>query len=81
MFKSVLYYIHSVLRICFGDTTGHPHGGVALQRKYYKKFEQMHECKILSFEMYGLKYILIYKIQLKINITTLFNMQGLSQYL
>jgi hypothetical protein len=67
--------------VCFGSTAGHPHGSVALQRKYYKNFEQKHKCKILSFNMYGLKYILKYKTQLKINITTLFNMHGLPQYL
>jgi len=71
MFKSVLYYTHNVPPICFGDTTGHPHGGVVLQRKYYKKFEQMYKCKILSFKMYGFKYTLKYKIQLKINIISL----------
>ena len=82
MFKSVLYYTHSVPPICFCDTTGHPQGSDVLHRKCYKKkIEQKHKCKILSFKMYCLKYILKYKIQLKINITTLFNMHGLSQYL
>jgi len=57
----VLYYIHGVPPFCFGDTTDLPHGVVALQRKYYKRFEQIHECKILNFEMCGLKYILKYK--------------------
>ena len=67
--------------ICFGDTTGHPYGGVVLQRKYYKKFEQMHKCKISSFKICGLKCILKYKIKFKINIINLFNMHGLAHYL
>jgi hypothetical protein len=37
-----------------------------------QKIKQMHKCKTLSFKMYGLKYTLKYKIQLKINIATFF---------
>ena len=70
-----------MLPICFGLTIGHPHGGDTFKRKYCKNFEQKHKCKILSFKMYGLKYILKYKIQLKINITSLLNMHVLPQYL
>ena len=49
----------------FGYTCGHPQGG-ALQMICYKKLlEPMHKCKILSFKMHDLRYVLKYKIQIK----------------
>jgi hypothetical protein len=47
---------------------------VAILREVYyegyitKRFEQMHKWNILGFKIYGLKYILKYKIQIKFNL-------------
>ena len=65
MFKSTLHYvINRMPSNCFGDSYGHPQGG-PLQRMYYIHFLTIYKCKIISFKTYGLKYILNYKIRIK----------------
>jgi len=50
------YYKHSMPPTCYGHSCGHPQEG-ALKGIHYKIFfKPMHTRKLLSFEIYSLKY-------------------------